>query len=584
MNTYRCLLQYLTPYVCPRLVLAMVCMLAYSATDGALPFLVQRVIDDIFAEKDQTALYFIPAIIIAIFLFRGIMNFGQHYLADYVGLRIVNDLRNALNSHMQRLSASFFQRHATGTLISRVNNDVALVRSALTDSVASLVRDTASLVVLFTVVFLKDWVLVLIACIVFSAALLPTTRLAQKVKRFTTRGQITSGALTHLLQESIQGNRIVKAFGMEEYESRRFTEENEKLFKHSVRTSRARSIVDPTVELLASVGIAGVVWYGGFSVIAGGRTQGEFFAFMTAMFLMYRPFKRLTRTYTLVQQGLVGAERIFEILDQRSEIEDRPTARAAERFSRELECCNVSFGYTDKLILKNVNLKIRAGEMVALVGVSGAGKTTMADLIPRFYDVSAGKILMDGVDIRDLTLASLRSQIGIVAQQTFLFTGTIRNNIAYGNPGKDMDAITAAAKAAYAHEFIVKLPHGYDTHIGEMGLRLSGGQRQRLAIARALLKDAPILVLDEATSALDNESERLVQVALENLMTTRTTLVIAHRLSTIRKADRIVVLVNGTIAEEGTHEQLLARKSEYNRLYTLQLLGEAASESQDAIH
>lgn len=584
MKTYRRLLKYLKPYIWPRFVLAMICMLAYSATDGALPFLVQRVIDDIFAEKDQTALYFIPVIIVAVFMFRGVVNFGQRYLADYVGLRIVNDIRNALNRHLQILSVSFFQRHPTGTLISRVNNDVALVRAALTDAVASLVRDTASLVVLITVVFLKDWVLASIACIVFPAAVLPVTRLAQKVKRFTTRGQVTSAALTHLLQESIQGNRIVKAFGMEEYESRRFIEENEKLFKHSVRTSRARSIVDPTMELLAAVGIGAVVWYGGFSVIAGGRTQGEFFAFMAAMLLMYQPFKRLTRTYTLVQQGLVGAERIFEILDQEPEVEDRPGARPAERFSREIEFSNVSFGYTDKLVLKNINLKIRAGEMVALVGVSGAGKTTLVDLIPRFYDVTEGKILMDGVDIRDLTVASLRSQIGIVAQYTFLFNDTIRNNIAYGSPGKDMDDIIAAAKAAHAHEFILKLPHGYDTHIGELGMRLSGGQRQRLAIARALLKDAPILVLDEATSALDNESERLVQIALENLMTTRTTLVIAHRLSTIRKADRIAVLVNETIAEEGTHEELLARKSEYNRLYTLQLFAEESSKSQDALH
>ncbi len=559
-------------------------MLAYSATDGALPFLVQRVIDDIFAQKDETALRFIPVIIIAVFLFRGAVNFGQRYLTDYVGLRIVNDIRNALNRHMQRLSVSFFQRHPTGTLISRVNSDVALVRTTLTDAVASLVRDTASLMVLTAVVFLKDWVLALIACVVFPAAVLPMTQLAQKVRRYTGRGQVTIAALTHLLQESIQGNRIVKGFGMEEHESRRFTQENEKLFKHLVRTSRARSIVEPTMELLAAFGIAGVVWYGGFSVIAGGRTQGEFFAFMTAMLLMYQPFKRLTRTYSIVQQGLVGAERVFEILDQQPEVADRPGARPVERFSREIQFCNVSFGYTDKVVLRNINLKIKAGEMIALVGVSGAGKTTLADLIPRFYDVTEGKILMDGVDIRDVTLASLRAQIGIVAQHTFLFNDTIRNNIAYGNTRKELDDIIAAAKAACAHEFILKLPHGYETHIGEMGMRLSGGQRQRLAIARALLKNAPILILDEATSALDNESERLVQVALENLMTTRTTLVIAHRLSTIRKADRIAVLVDGTIAEEGTHEELLARKTEYNRLYTLQLLTEESPKSQDALH
>lgn len=559
-------------------------MLGYSSTNGIMPFLVQYVFDDIFARKDQDALFYFPLFIIGVFAFRGLMNFGQSYLTDYVGLRIVNDLRNALNRHLQTLSLSFFHRHPTGTLISRVNNDVALVRGALTDSVASLIRDTMSLIVLIVVVFLKDWVLATIACVVFPASILPVVRLTRKIKRSTRRGQVTTGTLTNLLQESIQGNRIVKAFGMEKYETERFGQENQRLFKQFIKASRMRSIVQPTMELLASFGIGGVFWYGGFSVIAGNRTAGEFLAFLTAMFLMYQPFRNLARTYTVVQQGLVGAERIFEILDEAPEIRTRSNARPALPFSQEIEFQNVSFGYGRKLVLKDINVKIRAGEMVALVGVSGVGKSTLADLIPRFYDISSGMITLDGVDIREVTLESLRSQIGIVTQSTFLFNDTARNNIAYGDPSKDMDHIVAAAKAAHAHDFIMAMPQGYDTLIGEMGARLSGGQRQRLAIARALLKDAPILILDEATSSLDSESERLVQEALERLMVGRTVLVIAHRLSTIRKANRIGVLVDGCIVEEGTHEELLARESEYSRLYTLQLLEDVKTSREKTLH
>ncbi|TAJ80630.1 ABC transporter ATP-binding protein, partial [bacterium] len=422
------------------------------------------------------------------------------------------------------------------------------------------------------------------AFVVFPASVLPITRMSKKIKRFTKRGQVAKGNLTNLLQESIQGNRIVKAFGMEEYEITRFREENQKVFKQSIRGSRIQAVVTPAMELLASFAIGAVVWYGGSSVIAGGRTQGEFMAFMTAMFLMYQPFKHLTKTYTTIQQGIAGAERIFEIMDEESEIKERPGARPAPGFSRMIGFHDVSFGYGRKLVLNNINLKIRAGEMVALVGMSGVGKSTLADLIPRFYDVTSGRITIDGTDIREATLQSLRSQIGIVSQHTFLFNDTVRNNIAYGDPSKNMEHIVAAAKAAHAHDFIMAMPQGYDTAIGEMGMRLSGGQRQRLAIARALLKDAPILILDEATSSLDTDSERLVQEALENLMIRRTTLVIAHRLSTIRKATRIVVLVDGAIVEEGTHEELLSRQSEYNRLYTLQLLEDEGASRGKLLH
>ena len=584
MKTYARLLSYLKPYIWPYFILAMICMVAFGATDGVLPFLVQRIIDDVFTKKNQTALTYLPGIIVGIFAFRGLMNFGQSYLNDYVGLRIINDVRNALNRHFQSLSVSFFYRHPTGTLIARVNSDVQLLRFAITDALASFMKDSVSLLALIVVAFMKDWVLASLSFVVFPASVLPIIRLSRKIKRFTRRGQISTGALTALLQESIQGNRIVKAFGMEKYEDEKFQRENWRLYKQSLRASRIKAIVQPSMELLASFGIGAVVWYGGWSVIGGGRTPGEFFAFMAAMFLMYGPFKGLARTYTAVHSGLAGAERVFEIFDEQPEISDKPNARPARPFARSIEFHNVSFAYKEAPVLKNIDLKIEAGQMVALVGMSGVGKSTLADLIPRFYDVRAGQVMIDGADVRDLTVESLRAQIGIVSQHTFLFNDSIRNNIAYGRPDRSMDDVVAAAKAANAHEFIAALPDGYDSVIGEMGMQLSGGQRQRLAIARALLKNAPILILDEATSSLDAESERLVQEALETLMATRTTIVIAHRLSTIRKADRIVVIVDGAVSEEGTHEELLGKNGEYSRLYAIQALEGNESEEREVLH
>ena len=583
MQAYFRLLTYLKPYIWPYFTLGMICMLGFGATDGTIPFLVQHIMDDVFARKDQATLSYLPLLVIAIFAFRGFMNFGQSYLNDYVGLRIINDVRNQLNRHFQSLSVSFFHRHPSGTLLSRVNSDVSLLRYSITDALASFLKDSTSLVVLMVVAFLKDWILASIAFFVFPASVLPIMRLSKKIKRFTRRGQISTGMLTELLQESIQGNRIVKAFGMEDYEDQRFMQENFRLFKQSLRASRIKSIVSPAMELLASFAIGGVVWYGGWSVIAGGRTQGEFMAFMAAMFLMYGPFKGLSRTYTSVHQGLAGAERVFEILDEKPAITDKPSATPAKPFTEEIEFENVSFAYADAPVLKQINLTIKAGQTVAVVGMSGVGKSTLVDLIPRFYDVSAGRILLDNVDVRDLTVRSLRAQIGIVTQHTFLFNDTVKNNIAYGITNPDMNAVVTAAKAAHAHDFIMAMPQGYDSFVGELGMQLSGGQRQRLAIARALLKNAPILILDEATSALDTDSERLVQDALENLMTDRTTVVIAHRLSTVRRADRIVVLVDGTIAEDGTHEELLARNGEYNRLYMIQVLEERDGVEQNLL-
>lgn len=570
MKVYRRLLRYLRPYFFPTFVTAVVCMLLFSATSGVLPFLVERVFDDIFAEKKLDALRVLPLALVALFFLRGVVGFGHQYLIEYAGQKIVEDLRNELNRHIQFLPLSFFHHHATGTILSRMTNDVTLVRNALTEAVASLMRDSTSLVFLVGVAFVKDWFLSLIAFIVFPAALLPLIRLSKQVRRLSRKGQVSLGQLTALLQESIQGNRVVKAFGMEEYEQRRFAEENRRLFRLYMKAGRARAFAPPMVEMVAAFGIGAVVWYGGHGVIAGDRTQGEFFAFLTALFLLYEPFKRLARTNNTVQQGVAAAERVFELLDTETETREQPGARELQGVRQGIRFHHVSFRYENEWVLKDINFEIRAGEVVALVGPSGGGKSTLADLIPHFYDVVEGRITIDGVGIRDLTVKSLRAQIALVTQFTFLFNDTVKNNIAYGDPAQPMEAVVAAARAAHAHDFIISLPQGYDTVIGELGVKLSGGQRQRLAIARALLKNAPVLILDEATSALDNESERLVQEAVERLMEGRTVLVIAHRLSTIRRADRIVVLSQGEIVEAGRHEELLARNAEYRKLYDLQ--------------
>jgi subfamily B ATP-binding cassette protein MsbA len=567
---YRRLLTYLRPYWWPHFVMAIVCMLLFSATNGAMPFLIRHIFDDVFTNKNMAALQIMPVIIVGTFLVRGIVSFGSTYLTEYVGQRIIADMRNELNDHIQHLSLSYFNRTPTGTIVSRITNDVAMVRVAVTDAVASILKDSSSLIILIAVAFYQDWMLSLIAFVVFPLSVLPIIRLSKRLRSLSKKGQVSMGNMTMLLQETIQGNRVVKAFGMETYERQRFNEENEHLFRLYMKGTTIRAFTNPMMEVLAAFGIAGVVWYGGYSVIVGGRTQGAFLAFLTALFLLYDPFKGLARTNTVLQAAMGAAERVMELLDTGTDVIERPGARHLAAIRQGVRFENVSFRYDHEPVLRNINLEIRRGEVVALVGMSGGGKSTLADLIPRFYDVPEGRVSIDGVDIRDYTVASLRAQIAIVTQHTFLFNDTVRNNIAYGDIAKDMNAIIAAAQAANAHEFIMQLPEGYDTLIGELGVKLSGGQRQRLAIARALLKDAPLLVLDEATSALDNESERLVQAALEALMRNRTTLVIAHRLSTIRRADRIVVVVRGQIVEQGAHDELLALNAEYRKLYDLQ--------------
>jgi len=573
METFKRLLKMAKKYYI-LLSLAMLCMLVAGALQSAQALLVKPVLDDIFLGRNPNALKWIPLAVIGIFLVKGACNYGQTIMMNYIGLRIVTNLRNKLYEQIQRQSLAFFTQHPTGVLMSRITNDVASIQAASSEAVTSLIKDTVTLISLIGVVFYTDWKLAVVATVVFPLAIYPISTLGKKMRKVATSTQVTMGTLTSLLQETISGTRIVKAFGMEKYENERFAAENERLFKLNMKTVSVNAISHPLMEFLGSLGIAAVIFYGGYNVVHGNSTPGTFFSFLAALLMLYEPVKRLVNVNNTIQQGIAGADRVFSIIDRVPDIDDKPGARALPPITRSIDIENVDFRYEKTPVLKNISLSIKAGEVVAFVGMSGGGKTTLVNLIPRFYDVSSGRILIDGQDIRDVTMQSLRSQIAIVTQQTILFNDTVKNNIAYGDIERTQDDIINAAKAANAHDFIMKLPQQYDTNIGELGTKLSGGEKQRISIARALLKDAPILILDEATSSLDTEAEIEVQEALDNLMKGRTTLVIAHRLSTIRNADRIIALVNGEIVEEGTHESLLAKQGEYFRLYNLQFKDE----------
>ena len=573
MEIFKRLLQMAKPYTM-RFILAMIFMLIAGGLQASLPLVSKPAIDEIFVSKDMTALTWIPFLIIGIFLFKGLCSYGQVILMSSIGMRIVTDLRNKLYECIQRQSLAFFTENSTGILMSRITNDVLSVQTTVSEAVTALVKDSFTLICLVGVIFYTDWKLALIAMVVFPLTAYPIAHFGKKMRKVTTASQITMGALTSLLQETISGTRIVKAFGMEKYESKRFSVENERLFSLVMKTISVNAISSPLMEFLGGLGIAAVIFYGGYSVVHGYSTPGKFFSFLAALLMLYEPVKRLTNINNTINQGIAGGERIFSIIDRVPDIIDKPSAVNLPQITKSIDIENVTFRYEEKPVLKNINLSIKAGEVVAFVGMSGGGKTSLVNLIPRFYDVSEGRVLIDGVDIRDVKLQSLRSQVAIVTQQTILFNDTVKNNIAYGDIQRTDEDIVNAAKAANAHDFIVKLPQGYESNIGELGTKLSGGEKQRISIARALLKDAPILILDEATSSLDTEAEIEVQDALDNLMKGRTTLVIAHRLSTIRNADRIIALVNGEIVEEGNHETLMAKKGEYYRLYNLQFKDE----------
>ena len=569
MNIYKRLVKLASPHVA-KFILAMFCMLVVGGLTSALAFLVKPALDDIFMKKNMVMLKWIPVAVITIYLLKGLCNYVQIVLMSFIGQRVVADVRNQLYRAIQGQSMSFFTKHPTGILMSRITNDVNSMQGTVSEAVTSLLKDSFTLVCLIFVIFYRDWQLALVAMVIFPLTIYPIATFGRKMRSVATRTQVTMGTLTTLLQETISGARIVKAFGREDYEGSRFSRENENLLRLTLKAVSISAISSPFMEFLGGIGIAAIVFYGGYQVIQGVSTPGTFFSFLTALLMLYEPIKRLTNVNNTIQQGIAGAQRVFSIIDTVPEIQNKTGAVPLPAISKAIEIRNVTFRYEDVPVLNRINLTVRAGEAVAFVGMSGGGKTTLVNLIPRFYDVSEGQILIDGLDVRDVTIESLRAQIGMVTQQTILFNDTVRNNIVYGDSGKTEADVIRAAKAANAHNFIMNLPQGYDTVIGEQGTKLSGGERQRISIARALLKDAPILILDEATSSLDTEAEIEVQEALENLMRGRTTLVIAHRLSTIRNADRIVVLVNGEIAEEGTHETLLDKRGEYYRLYQMQ--------------
>jgi ATP-binding cassette, subfamily B, bacterial MsbA len=573
VNPLKRLFGYARPYR-GLMGLAFIGMVLYAAASTGLTMIIKPIVDRTLPFKQNLAI--MAWGIIGLYFVKGLGSYLSSYLLADVGQRVVMDLRNALYKHILGQSAGFFAQRTTGQLMSRINNDVGQVQQVVSETLGDLARESLTLVGLVGWMFYLDARLTIVCLTGAPLIVYPLIRLGQRVRRTTRRSQEALGLISHISAEAFTGHRIVKAFGTESHETDKFNRAGYGLYRTNMKVTAALSSLPPLMELIGGIGMAAALVYGSEQVAGGQMQQGDFFSFMAALLLMYAPAKKLSRVNANLQQAMAGSERIFEMLDTHTEVKELPGAPPLPSFQRAIEFRDVGFGYDEGpgRILRGVSLKVAAGQMVAIVGRSGAGKTTLVNLLPRFYDVSSGAILVDGIDIREVTLASLRQQIGIVTQETVLFDDTVATNIAYGSPSASRAQIEAAARAANAHGFIInELAHGYETMIGERGQRLSGGQRQRVAIARAILKNAPILVLDEATSALDSESELLVQEALANLMLNRTSFVIAHRLSTIRRADAIVVLERGRVVEMGRHDDLVARPDgTYASLYQMQLL------------
>ena len=553
-----------------RLFVSAVCSAMVAAMTAATAYLVKPAVEKIFEQKDSQMLVLIPAVIVAVFAIKGIAAYGSGYLLSYVGQDIIRRMRNRLYNHIQDLPLAFFQREKTGDLMSRITNDVAIISSMFSSAVTGSIRDGFTIIGLMAVTFVQIPELAVFTFIIFPIAGYPLFYFGRKIRRVRRGVQEAWADLNAFLHETLTGAKIVKAFSMEDHERKRFEQKSRRIFRLEMKENKVKEMSSPLMEILGGLGIGFILWYGGRHVIAGTYSFGTFMSFLTAVGLMYQPLKKISRLNNAVQRGMAAIERIYDILERTSDVIETDSPIPIRNGAHRISFADVSFKYDRDLVLKNINLEAEIGEIIALVGMSGGGKTSLVNLIPRFYDPSPGAVLIDGVDIRQISIATLRSQIAIVTQEPILFNDTVRNNIAYGRADASEQQIVAAAKSAYAYEFIRGFPEEFDTSIGELGGRLSGGQKQRICIARALVKDASILILDEATSSLDSEAEILVQKALGNLMKGRTTFVIAHRLSTIGNADRIIVLVDGRIVEEGGHEQLMSLEREYYKLYQMQ--------------
>lgn len=574
-QSYRRLLRFVLPYK-KRLVAAVICMAFSGASNVVVPWLIKDVIDKVLANKDTVTLNLIVIGILVLFLFRGFFYFGERYLMSFVGQKIVNDIREKLYRHLQTLSLSYFDRRKTGNIMSNLTNDVSALQTAIAGNLISFVQEAVILAGSLVSMFALYWKLTLLTLVIVPLVVVTINFFGGRLRKAGHDVQGKMADITALLEEAISGIRIIRSFNREEFEIKRFVVQNDKNFWALMTTTKLTSMLTPFIQFFAAIAVTGIIWYGGMSVIEGKMTAGALIAFLIYAINLANPVRRISEIYGDIQKSLAAADRVFETLDTMPEVQEKKNAITLPKVQGHIVFEHVSFAYDkDHEALTDFNLEVKPGQVVALVGPSGAGKSTVANLLPRFYDITGGKLTIDGVNIKDVTFSSLRQQIGLVPQETMLFNASVHDNILYGRLDASEEEVIAAAKAANAHEFIMDLPQGYDTHVGDRGNALSGGQRQRIAIARAILKNPQILILDEATSALDTESEKIVQAALDRLMEGRTAVVIAHRLSTVRNADDIVVIDHGKIVEEGTHTELLAKNGLYASLYAVQFKDKA---------
>jgi len=550
---------------------ALVLMMFMSISMSTIILLVKPFIDLVAIEKDYSVLWFLPFVLIGASIVLGLSVFTSSYFMKYIGYRVITSIREDLYEHVLTLPVDFFMKKSTGELTSRVMSDIELMRDMISYELADFFQGLFKMIGLIGIVFYLDWRLAVISMTVFPFVSVPIVKFAKRLKKVSMKSRIKIADMSTMLIETITSIRIVKAFGMERFETERFKRTNRRNFELNLKAATIMSLSSPLIETLGYTSGSLVIWYCGYLIQQGSMTLGSFLTFIIAVTQMYQPIKRITKVNNAIHQGLAAADRVFQILDEKREIEKTDSLIELPPFSKRIKLENLSFRYEDKYILKGIDLEIKAGEIVAIVGASGAGKTTLINLLLKFYQPTEGRILIDDYDIKDISFHSLRRQISLVTQEIILFNDTVRNNIAYGRSDIPLDKVIEASEAAYALDFIKELPQQFETNLSDRGMRLSGGQQQRIAIARAILKDAPILILDEATSSLDTESEYIVQKALFNLIKNKTCLIIAHRLSTIQQADRIIVLSDGRIIEEGTHDELMALGGTYKHLYELQL-------------